>query len=167
MSKFFTFFVRFSCFFNIHHFLTVIFFSIFNPFPSFNNGVTPACLPDDDIRDPDKSPDFPPHCYTAGFGKYDFSSGLSEDLREMPADIYTNEVCNEKFKHEFGYSVREETEICAGDITGFNSTCNGDSGSSLICIENEMPVLRGVTSWGVSGCQERSCDFFAELSQLK
>jgi len=121
---------------------------------NMNDGVSPACLPDADIRDPDKNPDFPPFCYTAGFGKYDFFSGLSVNLREMPADVYTNDVCNEKFKHEFGYSVREDSEICAGDITGFNSTCNGDSGSSLICIENEMPVLRGVTSWGVRGCQE-------------
>ena len=32
-------------------------------------------------------------------------------------------------------------------------TFHPSSGSSLICIENDMPVIRGVTSWGVDGCR--------------
>ncbi|CAG5102791.1 Oidioi.mRNA.OKI2018_I69.chr1.g468.t1.cds [Oikopleura dioica] len=123
---------------------------------SMNNGVAPACLPDDGIPDPDVdlSAEAPPVCFTAGFGKYDYNvQQLSSKLKEMKANIYDVDQCNEKFEDVWGYGIREESEICAGDISGTNSTCSGDSGSSLICIENDMPVIRGVTSWGVDGCR--------------
>ena len=97
-----------------------------------NNGVAPACLPDDGIPDPDvnlESAEAPPVCFTAGFGKYDYNvQQLSSKLKEMKANIYDVDQCNEKFEDVWGYGIREESEICAGDISGQNSTCSGDSG---------------------------------------
>jgi len=43
--------------------------------------------------------------------------------------------------------------FCAGWLEGGKDACTGDSGGPLICAENDRPVLRGITSWGL-GCAE-------------
>lgn len=44
------------------------------------------------------------------------------------------------------------TNICAGDLSGHNSVCSGDSGGPLAQkVENET-VIVGVVSWGLLLC---------------
>ena len=52
-------------------------------------------------------------------------------------------------------NVDPETMICAGYMDGGRDACSGDSGGPLICVENNMPVLRGVVSWGYK-CAEKN-----------
>ena len=50
---------------------------------------------------------------------------------------------------QIGVFVRSSTSICAGYENGYRDSCSGDSGGPLICIRNGVPILSGITSWGV------------------
>ena len=41
--------------------------------------------------------------------------------------------------------------------------CQGDSGGPLVCDHGTAPELRGVTSWGISGCSPTFPSVYARL----
>ena len=50
--------------------------------------------------------------------------------------------------------MKSATSVCAGYENGYRDSCSGDSGGPLVSIRNGVPVLVGVTSWGVR-CAEK------------
>ncbi|ELW65693.1 granzyme A [Tupaia chinensis] len=85
-------------------------------------------------------------CRVAGWGKYHNKSPPSDSLREVNITIIDRKTCNDR-KHYNFTPVIGLNMICAGSPRGGRDSCNGDSGSPLIC----QGVFRGVTAFGLPG----------------
>ncbi|ELK31756.1 Granzyme A [Myotis davidii] len=70
----------------------------------------------------------------------------SDTLREVWVTVLDRETCNGPKYYGHNPVIRRDM-ICAGDRRGGKDTCNGDSGSPLIC----EGTFRGVTSFGKPG----------------
>ena len=97
-------------------------------------------------------------CYTIGWGSTQ-NTGSNNKLRYAPLQITKN-----RDGYSNMYDIKNDM-ILAGkldlndadgdgqtdDVLGGQDACQGDSGGPLIIIDNGMPKLIGITSWGV-GC---------------
>jgi len=85
-----------------------------------------------------------------GWGATVYKGSRSDLLRQVNLTVYDGAQCNYK-------STNWITQICAGDIAGRKSTCQGDSGGALFYKNPFTPrtkyVLLGITSYGPDGCQ--------------
>ena len=109
-------------------------------------------------------------CWIAGWGKYERYAQLSPKLLQTGLNPFSNEYCKSKRTHYRRYRFSllkyhklflcsrrlQNTEFCAGfpDLDGDGLTdggpdsCNGDSGSPLICDVKGQARLVGIVSWG-------------------
>ncbi|XP_007942377.1 granzyme A-like [Orycteropus afer afer] len=86
-------------------------------------------------------------CRVAGWGKFHNKSTKSSDtLREVNVTVIDRKICNDE-KHYNYNPVIGVNMICAGSPQGGKDTCNGDSGSPLIC----EGIFRGTTAFGLPG----------------
>ncbi|KAM9693893.1 granzyme A-like [Trichechus inunguis] len=84
-------------------------------------------------------------CRVAGWGKFHNNSPQPSDtLREVNITVIDRKICNDE-KHYNYNPVIGLNMICAGSLKGGKDTCNGDSGSPLIC----DGIFRGITSFGL------------------
>ena len=100
------------------------------------------------------------YCYTLGWGST-LGTGSNDKMRFAELQITRNTD-----KYEGMYDIKNDM-ILAGtldlqdqdndgevnDILGGKDACQGDSGGPLIIIDNGVPKLIGVTSWGI-GCAQ-------------
>jgi secreted trypsin-like serine protease len=80
-------------------------------------------------------------------------SSPSSYLRNAKISIYPFEKCKDV---EYGTPKNEVSQICAGDITGFKDSCQGDSGGGLYNLDAfngsaKRFTVSGVVSYG-EGC---------------
>ncbi|XP_076971285.1 granzyme A-like [Tamandua tetradactyla] len=108
--------------------------------------ITKAVVP---LQLPQTGEDVKPHskCLVAGWGstKKD-SCGVSDTLREVNVTVIDRKICNDA-KHYNFKPVIDNGMICAGGGKGEDDSCEGDSGSPLICNN----IFRAVTSFGKCG----------------
>ena len=113
------------------------------------NKVQIACLPASTLTLPTNS------IITAvGWGATVYKGSTSDLLRQVNLTVYDGAQCN--YESESNWN----TQICAGDIAGRKSTCQGDSGGALFykqTVTNYFTtrtkyVLVGITSYGPEGC---------------
>uniref|UniRef100_A0AAV2LJW0 Uncharacterized protein n=1 Tax=Knipowitschia caucasica TaxID=637954 RepID=A0AAV2LJW0_KNICA len=72
--------------------------------------------------------------------------------RDVNVKIIDTEVCNTP--GSYSGSVTKYM-LCAGHMEGGKDSCQGDSGGLLVCENNGVWTLAGITSWG-SGCGDRN-----------
>ncbi|XP_076266743.1 trypsin-1-like [Rhynchophorus ferrugineus] len=111
---------------------------------SFNDKMSPVCLPNDDYVD-----------YTgrvgiaAGWGRLSEGGDTSDILRKIAVPVWSKQEC-----YNSGYGERKISEnmFCAGYAEGRIDACQGDSGGPLQMSNNlgDMEII-GVVSWG-RGC---------------
>uniref|UniRef100_A0A2K6CXA1 Granzyme A n=1 Tax=Macaca nemestrina TaxID=9545 RepID=A0A2K6CXA1_MACNE len=82
-------------------------------------------------------------CQVAGWGKIHNSASQSDTLREVNITIIDRKICNDPNHYNFN-PVIGMNMVCAGSLRGGKDSCDGDSGSPLLC----NGVFRGVTSFG-------------------
>ncbi|KAL2779707.1 granzyme A precursor [Daubentonia madagascariensis] len=85
-------------------------------------------------------------CQVAGWGVTHNKSPPSNTLREVNVTIIDRKICNDE-KHYNFKPVIGLNMLCAGSQKGGKDSCNGDSGSPLLC----EGVPRGITSFGLLG----------------
>ncbi|XP_075398766.1 granzyme A-like [Tenrec ecaudatus] len=98
---------------------------------------------------PQKGEDVKPGttCQVAGWGKTNnMSPQFSNTLREVNITVIDRKICNDE-KHYNYNPVIGLNMICAGSLKGGKDSCNGDSGSPLIC----DGIFRGTTAFGLPG----------------
>lgn len=121
-----------------------------------NINVATACLPSSKTSHPVQGT----MCHTAGWGKTSFGGSISQKLKEVDVDIINDQACmNTANRNNF----IPQKMFCAGHFAGGKDACQGDSGGPLICVENDQPVLYGVTSWGHGCARENSPGVWAKL----
>ncbi|XP_013008281.3 granzyme A-like [Cavia porcellus] len=85
-------------------------------------------------------------CQVAGWGDTYNGSPESDILREVNVTVIDRKMCNNSKYYNFD-SVIGLNKICAGSRHGGKDTCDGDSGSPLLC----KGVFRGITSFRAPG----------------
>ncbi|XP_010964594.1 granzyme A-like [Camelus ferus] len=102
---------------------------------------------------PKTGDDVKPHtkCHVAGWGSTKKNSHKNSDvLREVNITVIDRKICNDARHYNF-IQVVNLSMICAGGRKGEDDSCEGDSGSPLIC-DN---IFRGVTSFGECGNSQK------------
>lgn len=115
-----------------------------------NEFVAPVCLPPQGRRESDY---VGKTCYAAGWGTTTESGSISNRLLEVDVPIISDAACNALGTQ--GSHFKGTTMLCAGTTQGGKDACQGDSGGPLVCVEGSVPILVGVTSWGI-GCGRAS-----------
>ncbi|KAG3266686.1 granzyme A-like [Ictidomys tridecemlineatus] len=85
-------------------------------------------------------------CRVAGWGMVHNKSPPSDTLREVNVTIIDRKICNDKNHYDFK-PVIGLNMVCAGSPRGGKDSCNGDSGSPLLC----EGIFRGITAFGLQG----------------
>ncbi|ELK12186.1 Granzyme A [Pteropus alecto] len=86
-------------------------------------------------------------CQVAGWGLIHNSKlSHSDSLREVNITVIDRKICNDENHYNYN-PVIGLNMLCAGNLKGGKDSCNGDSGSPLIC----QGTLRGITAFGIPG----------------
>ncbi|XP_008838629.1 granzyme A [Nannospalax galili] len=85
-------------------------------------------------------------CQVAGWGNTQNKRSPSDVLREVNITVIDRKICNDEKHYNFN-PVIGLNMICAGSLRGEKDSCDGDSGSPLLC----DGVFRGITAFGLSG----------------
>ncbi|KAG8174356.1 hypothetical protein JTE90_028720 [Oedothorax gibbosus] len=128
------------------------------PVPESSN-IKPICLPLETDNFANK------WCSASGWGKVDFASKASEDLRAVGIQVFDNSKCS-AYTTRFRIPI-QAWHLCAGTLIGGKGTCQGDSGGPLACHTADRGwVLAGLTSFG-SGCAKRGYpDVYTRVSHF-
>jgi len=120
--------------------------------PIFSESLTlppeTACLPEQDSEE-----ELGRECFIAGWGLKNDQGDTPMVLQEAGVPVLDHQTCANWYRESGVSFLEKQSYVCAGYLNGGIDSCRGDSGGPLICVENNRPVLRGVTSWGI-GCAE-------------
>ncbi|XP_053123540.1 kallikrein-8-like [Hemicordylus capensis] len=87
------------------------------------------------------------NCVVSGWGTTTYPEvNYANTLNCMDTTILEKDICTSTYGSDF-----TENEICAGKLEGGIDSCQGDSGSPMIC----NGVLHGIVSWGANECGEK------------
>ncbi|CAB3988648.1 sushi, von Willebrand factor type A, EGF and pentraxin domain-containing 1-like [Paramuricea clavata] len=125
--------------------------------------------------------------YAVGWGRTtpikpkEFSSvlHLSNDLKQVKLPFKANKFCEDNVKNKTAKELKwmkdiwyfnSTTQFCAGDITGQQDTCHGDSGGPTMVFHTH-PVSGkrrwfqvGIVSWGYGCAQKGEVGFYTKVS---
>ncbi|NXN95057.1 ACRO protein, partial [Rhinopomastus cyanomelas] len=108
------------------------------------NHVQLACVPDASLRVSELTT-----CYISGWGSTTATAPeeRTDVLQEAKVRLISRRLCNSS--HWYAGAIHSHN-LCAGYPEGGIDTCQGDSGSPLVCKDNNTDYywLVGVTSWG-------------------
>ncbi|XP_078577343.1 chymotrypsinogen B-like isoform X1 [Branchiostoma floridae x Branchiostoma japonicum] len=133
---------------------------------NLNHRVSPACLPEDDVKVGPGST-----CVITGWGDTeepetasDVLALFSDVLLEAEVPIVSHWTCRHQLP---GYSVDRTTQVCAGYTEGGVDTCQGDSGGPLMCESRDGHwFLYGITSYGEGCAQPRNPAVYTKVPAM-
>ncbi|KAK6187053.1 hypothetical protein SNE40_006301 [Patella caerulea] len=111
----------------------------------YTDYIRPICLPDATETFTRSN-----QCFAVGWGMKAWNTTFSNRLQEAKMTLWDTQKCNSSLAWNGAVG---DTFICAGYYSGFISTCNGDSGGSLVCQANDYNwYLVGISSYVAKGC---------------
>ena len=117
--------------------------------------VRPVCLPPNSQTKYGNA-----EAIVTGWGKVSGDGKLSQYLQETEVVIMTQGDC----KNIFGGLITSKMMCIAKDRQPLATTCNGDSGGSVLHRNGESFDSVGIVSWGVTGCVERKPSVAARVT---
>ncbi|CBY32375.1 unnamed protein product [Oikopleura dioica] len=137
-----------------------------NEIPVFSNSLTlppeTACLPEQDSEE-----ELGKECFIAGWGLKNQQGDTAMVLQEAGVPILDHQTCVNWYRESGVSFLEKQSYLCAGYLHGGTDSCRGDSGGPLICVENNRPVLRGVTSWGIGCAEKKRPGVYARVSSYR
>ena len=119
--------------------------------------VRPVCLPPLSDTKYENSP-----VVVTGWGKVSGEGAISHFLQETQALVWSEEAC----KNIFGSLVTSKMMCIARDKMPLATTCNGDSGGSILHKNGETFDSVGIVSWGVTGCVDKKPSVAARVTSF-
>lgn len=111
----------------------------------FNKFIRPTCLGFSSEFGPEKP-------IALGWGQTSFQGESSDNLLKVELQLFDNQKCIESYPKELRLpNGIVDTQVCAGDLSGKNDTCYGDSGGPLLVTDRSNNCffhIIGITSFG-------------------
>jgi len=115
----------------------------------FSDIIRPICLPTQDEAIPTTKV-----CAISGWGRIS-STEQSQVLKQLLVQVHDAKTCRADWTTKPTQYV-ESKMICAGDLSGKEGSCQGDSGGMLACQQAGGGwTLYGATSFGDSTCSQK------------
>ncbi|EDL07657.1 mCG11716, isoform CRA_d, partial [Mus musculus] len=121
----------------------------------FSDFVLPICLPPSDLYLINLS------CWTTGWGMISPQGETGNELLEAQLPLIPRFQCQLLYGLS-SYLLPEM--LCAADIKTMKNVCEGDSGSPLVCKQNQTWLQIGIVSWGRGCAQPLYPGVFANVS---
>ncbi|XP_040344460.1 chymotrypsinogen A-like isoform X2 [Herpailurus yagouaroundi] len=99
-------------------------------------------------------------CMTAGWGVTEPYHEFSKTMQQAAVPLISSTSC----RSYWGLDIKN-TNICGG--AAGSSSCMGDSGGPLQCVQDGQYKLIGIVSWGSSNCQPTAPTVFARISAYR
>ncbi|OCT93737.1 hypothetical protein XELAEV_18011405mg [Xenopus laevis] len=109
---------------------------------SYNYNTQPVCLPNSGMIWETGTT-----CWISGWGKTSETGSTSMYLKYAEVPVLDANECNYNYIHNGRIT---SSMLCAGYLSGFRDTCQGDDGGPLVTYTNSLWWLVGDTSWGFS-----------------
>ncbi|CAG5107778.1 Oidioi.mRNA.OKI2018_I69.chr1.g3483.t1.cds [Oikopleura dioica] len=108
---------------------------------TFSSRVHPICLADSPPLAAEKG-------FVAGWGVAKANNdSFVEYFREAELEISVGSECTSTFENNVDLNI----QLCVEDPSGRKAACGGDSGAPFVVLDNGVPKLAGLMSWGL-GC---------------
>ena len=98
------------------------------------------------------------------------SQAASDDLLQIEVPFISQVACK-KFP---SYKYLQDSQFCAGLVTGGQDSCQGDSGGPIFATVNGEKVQAGIVSWGIGcaapkapGVYQRIADYLDWIAQTQ
>lgn len=98
------------------------------------------------------------------------SQDASDDLLQVEVPFISQASCK-KFP---SYKYLQDSQFCAGLVTGGHDSCQGDSGGPIFALVNGEKVQAGIVSWGIGcaapkapGVYQRVADYLDWIAQAQ
>jgi len=113
----------------------------------FSDTIRPICIPSADSDLPTKS-----ICIVSGWGRNESQNQQigkhQNELKQAQLELHPSATCRKLW---FGSAAWENAHICAGPLSGKESTCMGDSGGPYVCQNDDKSwSQQGIVSFGAS-----------------
>ncbi|KAM5148790.1 transmembrane protease serine 6 [Mantella aurantiaca] len=119
--------------------------------------VQPICLPASTHHFPTGST-----CWVTGWGATFFNGPQLDTLLKVDINLISEDLCFDVYHYRITPRM-----FCAGHINGTKDSCNGDSGSPLVCKEPKGRwFIAGVVSWGVSCAKPKQFGVYARITRV-
>ena len=104
---------------------------------------------------------------------------LQNSLKQVKLPVKTSKLCDDYVKNKKAQALQRDkdvwyfnstTQFCAGDVTGKNDTCKGDSGGpamvlSINLVNGEWRWFQvGIVSWGRGCAKKGEVRYFTKVS---
>jgi len=117
------------------------------------------CLPDDDSPIPSDT-----ECFVVGWGDIAENGLPSDILKHAGVIVIPRDICNLPMNNGGRIDI---TELCAGHELGGTDACQGDSGGSMVCKQNDLWYTTGIVSSGFGCARPHSYGVYANVTYFK
>ncbi|XP_067651721.1 hemicentin-1-like isoform X1 [Haliotis asinina] len=105
-------------------------------------------------------------CTVIGWGSLVYNGVSASVLQEVDLEVYDSEDCRNTFTSTA--SAVDNNIICAANgIRGGEDACRGDSGSPLICRDNNEWVVYGIVSSGFECARPNQAGLYTEVAAFR